>query len=221
MAEVKDRKPYRSPRRAEQLDATRRHILQVARKLFGERGYAGTTMEAIAGESGLAVPTVYKNFGNKRRLLLALIDQTINVRVPPKQDAVAAKPEPRARLHALAQMCVDLASGAADVVSILVSAAGSDPEFKSMSEKMAEGRRRNAGLLAHSLARDDALRPGCTEAEARDVMYALAGPELYELLVTGSGWSDEQFESWLSDALAALLLREAHRSQPLNHEEGR
>src|SRR5713101_5511007 len=120
MGKVKYRKPYRSPRRAEQLDATRRHILEVARKLFGERGYAGTTIEAIATESGLAVPTVYKNFGNKRRLLLDLIDQTINIRVPPQQEAVQAQPEPRARLNALAQMCVALASGAADVVSILV-----------------------------------------------------------------------------------------------------
>jgi len=209
MGKVKYRKPYRSPQRAEKLDATRRHILEAARKLFGEWGYAGTTIEAIATESGLAVPTVYKNFGNKRQLLLDLIDQTINVRVPPQQEAVQAKAEPRARLHALAQMCVNLASVAADVVSILVNAAGVDPEFRAMSTKMAEGRRRNAGLSARSLARDGALRPGCSEAQAQDVIYALAGPELYELLVIRSGWSNEQFEAWLSSALTALLLRNA------------
>jgi len=211
MGKVKYRKPYRSPQRAEKLDATRRHILEVARKLFGERGYAGTTMEAIAAESGLAIPTVYKNFGNKRRLLLNLIDQTINARVPPQQETVHAKVEPRARLHALAQMCVNLASSAADVVSILVNAAGADPEFRAMSTKMAEGRRRNAGLIARSLAKDRALRPEYTEVQAQDVLYALAGPELYELLVTRSGWSNARFEAWLSSALTALLLSDERR----------
>ena len=211
MPKVKYRKPYRSPRRAEQLDATRRNILDVARKLFRERGYPGTTMEAIASKSGLAVPTVYKNFGNKRRLLLDLIDLTINVRVPPQQESVQAQPDPRAQLHALARMCVNLASAAADVVSILVSAAGADPKFRAMLAKMAEGRRRNAGLIARSLAQDKALRPGCTEVHAQDVMYALASPELYELFVGRSGWTNDQFEVWLSDALAALLLGERGR----------
>ena len=60
MGRVKaSRKPYHSPRRSEQLDATRRRILGVARQLFSERGYAGTTMEAIAAASGLAVPTAF------------------------------------------------------------------------------------------------------------------------------------------------------------------
>jgi AcrR family transcriptional regulator len=210
VAKVKrPRKPYRSPRRAEQLDATRRRILDAARALFGKRGYPDTTMDAIARESGLAVPTVYKNFGNKRRLLLDLIDMTINTRVPPEYDAVISQPTSPGRLHGLARMCVTLASGASDVISIVVSAAGSDPQLAEMMNRIAEGRRRNAALIARSLAKDRALRPGCSEGEARDVMYALAGPELYELLVIRSGWSDEQFEAWLSRTLVESLLRNA------------
>ena len=203
------RKPYRSPRRAEQLDATRRRILEAARALFGKRGYPDTTMDAIATESGLAVPTVYKNFGNKRRLLLELIDMTINTRVPPEYDAVISQPTPWGRLQGLARMCVQLASGASDVISIAVSAAGSDPQLAEMMNRIAEGRRRNAALIARSLAKDRALRPGCREEEARDVMYALAGPEMYELLVIRSGWSDEQFEAWLSRTLVESLMRKA------------
>ena len=210
MAKVKrPRKPNRSPRRAEQLDATRRRILDAARTLFGKRGYPDTTMDAIATEAGLAVPTVYKNFGNKRRLLLDLIDVTINTRVPPEYDAVISQPTPRGRLQGLARMCVQLAAGASDVISILVGAAGSEPQLAEMMNRIAEGRRRNAALIARSLVKDRALRPGCREEEARDVMYALAGPELYELLVIRSGWSDEQFEAWLSRTLVESLLRKA------------
>ena len=207
MTDVKpQRKQYQSPRRSEQLDATRRRILEAARRLFREKGYANTTMREIALESGLAVPTVYKNFGNKRRLLLDLIDQTINSRVPPELETVLDQPTPRARVAALAAMCVHLASGAADVVAILISAAGADPQFAEMLTRMAEGRRRSDALVARSLAQEGALRADCTEEQATDVMYALAGPETYELLVIRSGWSDEQFETWLSSTLAGSLL---------------
>ena len=95
MARVKGpRKEYESPRRSGQLDATRLRILAASRKLFRERGYPNTTMSAIAAASNLAVPTVYKNFGNKRRLLLELIEQTINTRVPAELQSVLAQPTP-------------------------------------------------------------------------------------------------------------------------------
>jgi len=75
-----------------------------------------------------------------------------------------------------------------------------------MVDRMAEERRQTASLIARSLAREGALRPDCSEEQARDVMYALASPDLYELLVSHSGWSDAQFEAWLTSALAGSLL---------------
>src|SRR6266545_1700732 len=46
----------RTPRRPK-AQATRRRILDAARGLFVERGYVATTIEAIAAEAGVAVPT--------------------------------------------------------------------------------------------------------------------------------------------------------------------
>jgi len=169
-------------------------------------GYAGATIAAIATEADLAVPTVYKHFGTKRRLLLNLIDATINVRVPPQLAALLDQPTPRARLAALARMCVDLASGAPDVVSVALNASVRDPELGAMFRQMAEGRRRSAALIAKSLATEGSIRPDVSEERARDIMFALAGPELYEVLVVRFGWSDDQFEAWLSSTLAASLL---------------
>jgi TetR/AcrR family transcriptional regulator of autoinduction and epiphytic fitness len=207
MADVKaPRRAYRSARREGQLDATRQAILAAARRVFRERGYAGATIAAIATEADLAVPTVYKHFGTKRRLLLDLIDATINVRVPPQLAAVLDQPTPRARLAALARMCVDLSSGAPDVVSVALNASVLDPELGAMFRQMAEGRRRSAALVARSLADEGSLSSGVSEERARDVMFALASPELYEMLVARFGWTDDQFEAWLSSTLAATLL---------------
>ncbi len=207
MTDVKPRrKLYESPRRSEQLDATRRRILEAARRLFREKGYANTTVNEIARESGLAVPTVYKNFGNKRRLLLELIEQTIDSRVPAEFASVIEQTTSEARVAALAAMAIHLASGGADVISIVIGAAGADPQFAEMVRRISEGRRHNAARIARSLAREGALRSEVSEEQARDVMFALAGPEIYELLVTRSGWSDDQFETWLSSTLVGSLL---------------
>jgi Bacterial regulatory proteins, tetR family len=48
---------------------TRRLIVDAATKLFLERGYGLTTMEAIAAEAGVAVSTVYAIFKKKRAFL--------------------------------------------------------------------------------------------------------------------------------------------------------
>ena len=47
-----NKRSYRSPRREAQAQETRALILASARALFTSRGYAGTTIEAVAAEAG-------------------------------------------------------------------------------------------------------------------------------------------------------------------------
>ncbi|MCG6955344.1 MAG: TetR/AcrR family transcriptional regulator, partial [Gemmatimonadetes bacterium] len=72
MSEVK--RPYRSPRRREQAEETRRRILDAARRGFVERGYGGTTMESLADAAGVSVQTIYASLGSKQGILMALLD---------------------------------------------------------------------------------------------------------------------------------------------------
>ena len=44
----------------------------MARQLFAEHGYANTSVQQIAEESGVAVQTIYSSVGTKAALLLAL-----------------------------------------------------------------------------------------------------------------------------------------------------
>ena len=68
---------YVSPRRAEQAKATRRAILDAARRLFLSNGYGTTSIRAIAEEAGVAVQTVYAVFGNKRQLVIELLEDAV------------------------------------------------------------------------------------------------------------------------------------------------
>jgi hypothetical protein len=51
-----------------------------------------------------------------------------------------------------------------------------------------------------------ALNPGVTIDEAADVMFTLQSPYVYSMLIE-LGWTPEQYEQWLADAVPRLLLR--------------
>src|SRR3954471_17340736 len=72
MGEPVKRRRYDSARRRAQAEGTRRDILDTAQRLFEERGYAATTMAAIASEARVALKTVYVNFETKSGVLRAL-----------------------------------------------------------------------------------------------------------------------------------------------------
>ena len=53
---------------------TRAEILAAARRLFGERGYEGTTIRAIAAAAGVNQALVHHFFGTKERIFVAAVD---------------------------------------------------------------------------------------------------------------------------------------------------
>jgi len=68
------KRPYHSRARQRQAEETRRRILAATRELFASRGYAGTTLEAIAEVAEVSPKTVSAVFGSKRALLAELIN---------------------------------------------------------------------------------------------------------------------------------------------------
>jgi hypothetical protein len=52
-----------------------------------------------------------------------------------------------------------------------------------------------------------ALRPGLSFERAGDILWTLIAWEVYELLVIERGWSLDDWESWIAESAAALLLR--------------
>jgi AcrR family transcriptional regulator len=56
-----------------------RQLLEVAQRMFVERGYQGTAMEDIAKAAGVTRPVVYKLFGNKDGVYLACLQKARDV----------------------------------------------------------------------------------------------------------------------------------------------
>jgi AcrR family transcriptional regulator len=56
------------------VEETRQRILRAAFQVFSEQGYAGTTTRAIAAVAEVNEVTLFRHFGNKKNLLIAVID---------------------------------------------------------------------------------------------------------------------------------------------------
>ncbi|WP_457489217.1 TetR/AcrR family transcriptional regulator, partial [Tardiphaga sp. P5_C10] len=62
-------------RRAEMVEETRAKLIQAARTAFAAKGYAAASMDDLTAEAGLTRGALYHNFGDKKGLLQAVIDQ--------------------------------------------------------------------------------------------------------------------------------------------------
>jgi AcrR family transcriptional regulator len=62
-------------KRARTMEETRAKLIRAARTAFAERGYAAASMDNLTAAAGLTRGALYHNFGDKKGLLRAVIDQ--------------------------------------------------------------------------------------------------------------------------------------------------
>lgn len=77
-------------KRVEKMEETRANLIAAARKAFAERGYAAASMDELTAEVGLTRGALYHNFGDKRGLLAAVVDQ-IDAEMASRAQAVGAQ----------------------------------------------------------------------------------------------------------------------------------
>lgn len=76
--------PRAGGNRADRAAATRSELLAVARRLFAERGFAGTSTEDLVREAGVTRGALYHHFRDKRDLFRAVftdVEEEVNARV--------------------------------------------------------------------------------------------------------------------------------------------
>ncbi|MEO3830216.1 helix-turn-helix domain-containing protein [Actinomadura sp. B10D3] len=185
---------------AERADAAlnRRRILRAAARLIEARGPEAVSMDEVAREAGVGVGTVYRRFGDRARLVYAVIDdrerdfQTAFLHGPPPLGPGAAPADRlRAFLHALA----DRTDAQAD---LLVMAESDPPDARFRDGSYALYHMHLAMLIGR-------IRPTADAAYLADALLAPLAANLFLYQRRTRGMPLDRVKAGL-DALAAGLL---------------
>ena len=204
---------YHSPAREEAARQTRRRMVMAAHALFVERGYAGTTVDAVAERAGVSRRTVFSSVGSKVELLKTAWDWGVVGDDEPV--AVADRPE-IARMRevrdpeTLVELWVDqvlrVGGRVGQLAAVLARAVDVDPEAAALQERIDVERRAGAAMFVGGLAAIGGLRADVSEQEGADMAWVLMNPLFVRRLREDRGWSDDQVRTWLRRLAKASLL---------------
>ena len=207
------KRAYDSSRRQEQARQTKRQIIEAARSLFIERGYAGATIDAIAQNAGVASETLYAAFGSKRAILarlfeVSLVGDDLPIPLLERQGPQAAMNEAdqHRQIELFADDIYEIMSRVAPLFDVMRGAAKTEPDVAEMLKNMLSARVHGMLAFVRALAKNGPLREGLTPERAAETVWTLTSAEVFTLLKTHRGWSAEVHKRWLADSLTRLLL---------------
>ena len=200
----------KSPLRREQAALTRTRIVEGATAVFELRGYEGARIEDIAKEAGVAVPTVYKVFTNKRTLLRASVEAAITDGEAGEVERLAwfreqlEDPSAEGQLRLIARNARRMYDRAGQLLEVVRAAAASDSDIEALWRAINDERLARARTSTERLASKAKLRT--TIGAAALTLWTLSVPELYVLQIHVGGQKADDYERWLGDLLVAALL---------------
>ena len=209
------RRRYDNTSRQTQATARRHAILRAGHELLVTNGYSATTMATIAEAAGVSVETVYKGFGNKPEL----VRQILGTAVAGDDDPIALidRPAMQAALRARsgAQILAAFADASTDILTrigpllatLLVAGRAGEPELRDIAHTANEQRLADVRRIIDAVAATGDLHPALDPARAADILWTIGSPEVHQQLTVDRGWSNDDYRSWLTTTLRAVLVR--------------
>ena len=201
------------PRPQARTRLARRAVIDAARQLFLENGYAMTTVAAISRRADVPEPTIYRLFSSKVGILKVLLD--VSIAGDDEPVAVADRPDVGALLRAgdpgdvlagFAAITTQINERTNDLYTVLSRASDSDTEAAALLDDLRRQRDHGQAQIVNALHRTHRLRTGLTAAAAADIVHALMSPEVYRLLVIERRWTPARYERWAAELLIQQLI---------------
>ena len=194
---VKGYRPGRVPRavRAEQL-------LDLADRLFAERGFHAASMDELARRAGVSKPVIYDHFGSKEQLFATCVRRTGEALAEQVATAVRKESDPRARLRAGSIAYFRFLEQQLQAWAVLFAEEEArDARFAAEASRI---RRRQSDLMISLMAETSGTAPG-HQGRARLEAMTLAIAGAYESL--SLWWREhpevppEELADWLLDLI--------------------
>lgn len=197
----------RSARRAD----TEVRIIEAATELFVERGYVTTTLADVAKRAGVGARTVYVRFATKAVLLQRCLDVAIagdhhRVAVPDRdwfQQAMNA-PTAQERIARMAGINRQLMGRTGPLLQVAQQAEAVEPEIAERAQAARAMTHQAIGGFFRKLAADGLMSDENVDWVA-ETGAVLGQAETYLLLTKTTGWSIEEYESWLAETWTRLV----------------
>jgi AcrR family transcriptional regulator len=213
------KRAYISAARSQQARLTRKRVIDAASRLFVARGYATTTMRAIAAEAGVSIPTVELLFGTKAQLLHVVLDVAIagdDEPIPMLSRAWADNAQSRDDvaefLSAVAEVLREAQVRSAGIMLAAYEAATADPDIHVLVADRELQRERTAGWIVDNVLGRASLRVGLDRAAAIETVWMLMDPVIFSRLTRHRGWSPERYATWFAGSVAQLLVANSSHS---------
>jgi len=193
-AEANTKRRMRAPER-------RRQILEVARKVFGRRGYHTVTMDSVAKEAGVTKPILYDHFPSKRELYLALLEADLANLQKRLAEGLENSRGNRERIRASFQTYFDFVDEHAEGFRLLMQeAVGGDRHFQDLVFRF---RDEVLGKVTEVLVRES--KGNLDRDQAKDVALGLIG--MAETVAQNNPGAAKQARSRTVDTLVRLAWR--------------
>lgn len=206
------KRSYRSETRNAQAASTRQQILASAIKLFQAEGFDRVTIAALAEAANVSMPTIYAIFKSKSGVLQALIDESLH---PEERnllvEGATLDPSPMKRLEITATLSRRIYDAERELMDILRGASVLAPEFRELEQEREERRFERQRESVSRLMKEKALAKGVTLQQARDILWVLTSRDTYRMFVILRGWTSDEYEKWLAQALIQSLLGISHK----------
>jgi AcrR family transcriptional regulator len=184
---------------------TRQRIIRATRQMV-KRG-SELPVDEVARRAGVSVQTIYSNFGSKRGLVLAAIDDMQQeVGLYDELEAVFASPHGEAALRRMLQATFRLWDRGWPLVAFTLRARRIDKELGAQLTEVDAMRRTHLWVICRRIDMEGRLRtPGAAEPAA-DVAFALSTPTVFEDLVHGRGWPADHAADTIADIVVAAIV---------------
>ena len=200
-SETAKKRGYELGKRLEQMDQTRRAVLDAARARLEGRGYRELSMGTLAADSGVTRQTIHNLFGSKRGVVEALFDNVALHGGMDQMREVMAQDEPRAMLRGFVRIFCSFWAENPVFIRRMHGIGAIDPEFGEIIAKRNERRLRAANRISAKLLPEDEALQGAA------ALTALTSFEFFDTLTTSGIRLEEAEAVILSSALAALQHR--------------
>lgn len=200
-------RPYVSPVRAAGAEETRRELIRAAVHYLGRQPITKFSLDAVAKAAGVTRLTVYNQFGSRRGLLEAVLDEIAGKGRVARVREAAASSDPWAGLDRLVDVMCDFWESDPAIVR-LHEASSLDPEFGVAILERQERRRQAVSAIVQRASKRKTL--AAAQHAAIDLVSSLTSCATYQTLAATQ--SSRAIRKLLKQACGDAVKRAVGRS---------